>query len=130
MRGYRRRGPLAYLLGVAASFLLVTQLGGDLLQLPGMPWWGFLTRVDGTVQRVFADSPAERAGIRKGERVESFAGAPMYRPWEQELGADGRAAVEVVASDGEARTLILTPAPTPRAEFVRRVLFAFTTLSF
>ena len=30
MRGYRRRAAASYLVGVAASFLIVVQLGGDL----------------------------------------------------------------------------------------------------
>jgi sigma-B regulation protein RsbU (phosphoserine phosphatase) len=130
MRGYRRRGPAAYLLAVAASFLLVTQLGGDLLQLPARPWWGLIAREDGTIRRVFADSPAARAGIVKGERIEAFAGAPSYRPWEQTLLPDGRAVLELRSASGELRAVTLEAAPTPRAEVLRRVLLAFTSLSF
>jgi sigma-B regulation protein RsbU (phosphoserine phosphatase) len=130
MRGYRRRSAAAYLIGVAASFLLVTQLGGTLLQLPEKPWWGLFVGPDDTVRRVDDRGPAAAAGIHKGEAVVSFAGAPWARRWERVLEDDGDAIVEVRSTEGENRTVRLEATPLPPHEIVRHLVSGFIDLSF
>ena len=122
MRGFRRRHTAAYLAGVGACFLLLTQLGGTLLELPERPWWGLLPGSDDTVRRVFDDSPAARAGIHKGDRLLSFGGVPWARHWEFRTDPRGAVEVEVASPDGERRTVELEQASTPRAEIIRQLL--------
>jgi sigma-B regulation protein RsbU (phosphoserine phosphatase) len=121
MRGYRRRSTAAYLIGVAATFLLLTQLGGTLLALPSRPWWGLLPGPDDSVRRVLPGSPAEKAGIVKGDRVVRFGGVPWARHWEYRADRDGSLLVDLRATDGAVRTVRLEPASTPRAELVRQL---------
>ncbi len=123
MRGYRRRSTAAYLAGVGASFLLLTQLGGTLLDLPARPWWGMRPGPDvSTVQRVDEGSPADLAGIRKGDRVLTFGGVPWARHWEAGRDAQQRVVVELESADGARRSVTLAPATFPRAEIVRQLL--------
>lgn len=124
MRGFRRRSTAAYLAGVGASFLLLTQLGGTLLDLPNRPWWGMIPGPDGsTVRRVFAGSPADLAGIRKGDRVLSFGGVSWARHWEYRPEDDrGTVVVDLAAPDGTERAARITAASTPHAEVVRQLL--------
>jgi hypothetical protein len=130
MRGYRRRSAAAYLIGVAGSFLLVTQLGGSLLQLPEKPWWGVFVGPDGTVRRVDEHSPAAGAGIQKGEEIVSFAGAPWSRVWERQIEDNGTVTVEVRSSDGRTRSARLPSATLPTHEVLRHLVFGFIDLSF
>jgi regulator of sigma E protease len=96
-------GPVASYLGAVfvAAVLFVTV--GLRVPVPG-PFVGDL----------LADSPAEKAGLRSGDRVVSIAGAPV-ESWEEMVGAiqknPGRT-VEVVVARGEGAervTLSLTP---------------------
>src|SRR5687767_1764157 len=107
MRGYRRRGTAAYLIGVAASFLLVSHLAGTMLQLPEHSFWGMLVGEDLTVRRVFPGTAASQAGIQKGDRILSFGGAAWSRPWERSYGPAGEAVVQLASVAGEQRTTIV-----------------------
>lgn len=124
MRGYRRRSTAAYLVGVAASFLLLTQLGGTLLALPSRPWWGLLPGPDDSVRRVVAGSPAEKAGIVERDQVLRFGGVPWARHWEYRADADGSVLVDLRGPDGSLRTARLAPMSTPRDELVRQLVKA------
>lgn len=130
MRGYHRRSAAAYLVAVAACFLLVTQLGGTLLQQSERPWWGILVGPDGTVGRVFADSPAAHAAIQKGDDILSFAGASWSRVWERQYEENGAALVSVRSEGGEVRQLVLPRDPVPTSEIVRLLIFGAIVLSF
>jgi len=130
MRGYRRRGTAAYLIGVAASFLLVSYLAGTLLRLSERPFWGMLVGEDLGVRRVLPGSPAASAGIQKGDRILSFAGAPWSRSWERSFGPSGEAAVRLVSAQGEERTTIVERGPSPLSETLRFLVFAFVNISF
>ena len=130
MRGYRRRGTAAYLIGVAASFLLVSHLAGTLLQLSERSFWGMLVGEDLTVRRVVPGSPAHQAGIQKGDRILSFGGAAWSRSWERSYGPAGEATVQVASPQGEERTAIVQRGPAPAAETLRTLVFAFVNISF
>jgi sigma-B regulation protein RsbU (phosphoserine phosphatase) len=130
MRGYRRRTTAAYLFGVAAAFLLLVQLGGALFQLDARTWWGLHVGPDSTVRRVADDSPAERAGIRKGWHVESFAGADWSRVWEREVPPGKPVPIVLRTEAGERLTLSLAPAPLPRGEKIRLAIHGLLVLSF
>src|SRR6185503_20099330 len=119
MRGYRRRGTAAYLIGVAASFLLVSHLAGTLLQLPERSFWGILAGEDLTVRRVVPGSPASHAGIQKGDRILSFAGAAWLRPWERTFGPSGEAVMQLADPQGQERTVTVQREPAPTSETLR-----------
>jgi sigma-B regulation protein RsbU (phosphoserine phosphatase) len=131
MRGYRRRGAASYLLGVAASFLLVVQLGGTLLQLRDKPFWGLrIAGADQTVRRVGPGSPAERAGIRKNDEILSFAGAEWARAWERSYGEDGSALVRVRTPGEDPRSVRIEPAPWPRGDVARQIGSGLIVVAF
>jgi sigma-B regulation protein RsbU (phosphoserine phosphatase) len=130
VRGYRRRTTASYLVGVAASFFLVMQLASTLLQLSEKSWWGILVRGDGRILRVFEGSPAEGAGILKGEKIRSFAGAPWARPWERRYLSGGSVLADVESAEGAVRSAWLERAHYPRAEIARQLVFGFVVLSF
>jgi sigma-B regulation protein RsbU (phosphoserine phosphatase) len=130
MRGYHRRGTAAYLIGVAASFLLVSYLAGTLLRLPERSFWGMLVGEDLGVRRVFPGSPAAEAGIQKGDRILSFAGAPWSRTWERSFGPSGEASVRLASPQGEERTAIVERGPSPFSETLRTLVMAFVNISF
>jgi sigma-B regulation protein RsbU (phosphoserine phosphatase) len=130
MRGYRRRGTAAYLIGVAASFLLMSHLSGTLLQLPERSFWGILVGEDQIVRRVVPDSPASQAGIQKGDRILSFAGAPWSRSWERTLGPAGEAVALLTDPQGQERTVTLQRGPAPTSETLRILVFALVNIAF
>jgi sigma-B regulation protein RsbU (phosphoserine phosphatase) len=131
MRGYRRRGTASYLVGVAASFLLVVQLGGTLLQLPDTPYWGLVIQgADQIVRRVMPDSPGERAGIRVDDEVVSFAGVAWARSWDRSYEPDGSALARVRSPGGMVRDVRIEHAVAPPHEIVRRLVSGFIALSF
>ena len=132
MRGYRRRGASSYLLGVAASAVLVIQLVGSLVQLPEKAFWGLLTSgTDHTVRRVVEGSAADLAGIRINDEILSFADAPFSNPWERRYAPDGSAVV-VLQRPGESApiTLSVAPVPTPRPEIIRQWGFGVIVAAF
>ena len=130
MRGYRRRGTAAYLIGVAASFLLVSHLAGTLLQLPEQSSWGLLVGENLTVRRVFPGSPASQAGIQKGDQILSYGGAAWSRTWERSYGPAGEAVVQLASASGEVRSAIVQHGPSPASETFRALVFAFVNISF
>jgi sigma-B regulation protein RsbU (phosphoserine phosphatase) len=116
---------------VAASFLLVAQLGGSLLQLPERPYWGLLIAGgDQTVRRVFPGSPADVAGIRENDEILSFGGADWTRTWERSYADDRSIVAELRSPDGTTRTVRLESGQVPRVDVVRQLVFAFIVLSF
>jgi len=130
MRGYRRRHPLSYLAGVAASVILVTQLGGSTVNPPESATWGLFVTDDGTVRRVANGSPAQEAGLAAGEAILAFGGAPWLRPWERRPAADGALRADVVDPQGNTRSVRLYPTPPPRSEVLRRGVAAFVAICF
>jgi len=77
-----------------------------------------------------AGSPAEAAGIGKGDRVLSFGGVSWARHWEYRESADRSVAVELEAPDGSRRTVRLLPARTPRSEVIRQLLKGAVAVCF
>lgn len=130
MRGYRRRGAASYLTGVAVSFLLVSTFAGSVLRLPDRPFWGILVGGDLVVRRVLPETPAERAGIRQGDTILRFAGAPWGRPWEHRFGPRGEAEVELRTASGTSRTILLEKQASPAAQTIRSVVIAFVAVAF
>jgi sigma-B regulation protein RsbU (phosphoserine phosphatase) len=130
MRGYRRRNTASYLIGVAASSLLVLQLAQTLLAIPERPYWGLLVGEDRSVRRVSSDSPAFQEGITKGDRVLSFAHAAWNRPWERTYGPRGEAVVELASPDGSTRTVVLERVPPPTPEILRILVQSLVNVFF
>jgi sigma-B regulation protein RsbU (phosphoserine phosphatase) len=130
MRGYRRRSAASYLIGVAASSLLILQLAQSLLTIPERPFWGLLVGEDQTVRRVFPDSPAAEAGVQKGDRILEFAGAPWSRPWERTQDPTTGATLRIATSDGTTRQVTLDRAGLPSSEIVRFLVLAFVHVCF
>lgn len=81
---------------------------------PETKWWqrhalrqmGVLPAAPAVVGMVLPGSPAERAGIRPGQRITAVNGAPVYSPL----------AVQELGMSGEPLTLTLTPAPGEQGE--------------
>ncbi len=130
MYGYRRRSAAAYLLGVAAAFVLAAELGGALLPLPERPYWGLIVGDNDVVRRVVSPSPSEAAGIEKGDEIVAFAGATWQRTWERTYREDGSARVTVRSAEGTLREVWVERAHHPPAEVARLYLTGLVVLCF
>lgn len=130
MRGYRRRGTASYLIGVAASFLLFSQLAASLLGARERPFWGLLVGDGREVRRVFAESPAALAGIREGDGIRDFAGAPWQEPWNRQYEANGQAKCTVDRPGVGTLEFKLEHRAPPLSEVLRAFVLAFVAGSF
>ena len=117
-------------MAVAASFVLIAETLISLGELQERAWWGLLVGSEGVVRRVARDSPAEFAGVEKGDRVLTFGSAAWGRPWERLEEFDGSVAAHIESRGGALRRVVLPHRGHPHSVIAQHVVFGFIAISF